>query len=747
MRFPEPLSDPLQSWILEFDRELGIKSSSASLPGAVFLSTDFQEGRLAVFSPSDFREAPRLLEYSWDWIEYHYSPLQDLAVTVLNWIPDPRVVCTSLQLVNKSSFQRQITLQLNCRIPRAGGRSSIGPRLYQGRWILAGECGDQSVVLYLNGDNLPIAAAASLSTELQIDPGEKCHLRWIFGSASGAGTAQDYLQRVLSLDWDGEIARRKIQKSSQLEITTGSPDRDWGLALSQKQAQLIMESLVRRANEGQRGQTRLSSLQAWLLCQALLPLSPGSLENLLELRFPEPECDQGAGGNHPHQPGPFPLDGELLWELHRAGLAAETWKRHLSRVEADLRMWFSREFDRDGDGIPEMQKGGLFEIRMGKPGRTAALSGLGIEGGREHPGLAGLLANELVRLEDLRGVINPDTLPGKWTGVRQTLADFIQGCWDPINFQFNSRDSITHLSNEQDLYAVDIGAGWNRIGVELPHPSRLILIIEAPSPGRIPGSGSIILCGIDWQGRSRVEEIIPTQISWNDGRGWAITESSYAYLDHCTATEFEKDDIIQIRTAPSCRQEISLLLPLWSPDFPRNVLEDFLLKTLDNPERYSSRYGLRSAPEPGARAVQLLWNVLTARALHRLGKNQLAADLAGRWLEALEINLLESGTSFPDWDDQTGLGWGKENGIESLFPVALYLRMQGVEFRTDCRLILEPYSALSRDIRLKFRGVEIILEGKKVTVLRPGNDPEILDRSGGLIIQFSRSSSENSSTW
>ena len=87
-------------------------------------------------------------------------------------------------------------------------------------------------------------------------------IRWILICCDSDTDAHNYLDKVITLDWDGEIARRKIALSSQLQIITGNADRDFSLAFSQKQARLLFNQLILQTENSRPSDLPINHFQA-----------------------------------------------------------------------------------------------------------------------------------------------------------------------------------------------------------------------------------------------------------------------------------------------------------------------------------------------------------------------------------------------------------------------------------------------------------------------------------------------------
>ncbi len=747
-RFRGDLSDPFQTWILEPGHRPGsgplIRSWNSSHPGGFVISPIFNEvprGRETEGSSP----APRLINFSEDWVEYSYAPQEGLQVDALNWTPDVRVVCGSLQLSNHSIQDREISLTTLCQTPRGQGWTRLGSAQFHGREILAGTNRNLAVGFFLSGGRSG-ETSAGLTSQLSLPAGKRQEVRWIFASGGSHQQVLEYLEAVIEMDWAGKVARLKVRQAGRLQIQTGDTGWDLALALSRKQARLITRQLSLQAMESPSARHCISPLQAWQLSQALLPLTSGEFAQLLSLLSTEGDRP-AAGGSHTEKHLPsLPLAAELLWQMHRAGCPTDLWVKYLPWAEAQLQEWFERGRDRDGDGVPALAGPNPYDLHSDRPAPGSSLAAIRAGSSLEHPGLASLLLNEIHRLGELFMISQGKDTGKPWLEEQGKLAAFIQESWFPAQHRFRTRDSLTHLTAGEFTLSRYLKEGWNTLDEDLPQPSRLILYIQKLPEGDHPPQIQIILHGLDWQGRHRVEEISPPLISWEGREGWAVTGPIYSHLTYCRVAGPSDQARVQVLGTSSDVDDISLLLTLWNPDLPTPERNDLIEHSLANLGEYLSRYGLKSFPDKTAKAVQLPWNLLIARALLRLGRKMLVANLFSRWMDASLINIRQTGNTFPDWDCQTGQGWGKENWIESLLPTTILLDLAGLTFQADGVLVWEPQQDLIRDLRLSYRGIQIEVCADQLTITRSGGERQLISGKGKQKIQLFRSSSENSST-
>ena len=728
-RFTRPLPDPTQSWVVIGGAApaaaLRVKSRFADHLDEISLQARYCEGLLEGNSPGNFPQPPTLDQMSWDWIEYHYQPLRDLEVEVINWVPDPRVICGKHTIQNNGSQTREITLELTCQDEMGIPGIHLATETFQGRLILSGRSNRQNLLLFLAGSrNLPAAPSNQLTATSTLEPMGRTEIRWILICCDSDCEMHKYLDAVIKLDWEGEIARRKIALSSQLQIKTGNADRDFSLAFSQRQARLILHQQILQAENGLKRDFPLRPFPAWQLYLALAPLETPPLEQLLRT----------ACGENLEEGPSFPIAAELLWQAQKAGVSPDLLQKFLPAVEGNLQAWFSILHDKDQDGIPEEPGGNLFQLdRYNPQDNSYGIDPYQNDETLETPGLAALLHNEICQLEKLR-----EMAPGplEFSKRKKKLEEFILDSWQDDESRFQTRDYRTHLSKKGYSVPGPIQNGWNILRLKLPYPSRLILQVPRASDNHLPGDLRVALQGTDWQGRYRIEVLDSRNILRSENGGWGATETLFSELDYCVVVGLEGTQNINLVTHGADRQDLSLTLPLWFTDLPPEIGERMITTSLAESADFWSAYGLKSYPLPGNSPVQLPLNLLVCQGLIKSGHCRQAGDLFKRWTDVISLNLAQTGRLYSSWESKTGTSRGKGNLLESTLPIGLLLELLGVRFLVSGNLILEERDPVLFPVQLIYRGTEITLEEKETLVCRPGGDMITLPRGKKAVIQL-----------
>ena len=693
-------------------------------PGMEFrLFPRFNEPTQPHIETLEYDPIPQLLSFSWDWIEFTYQPKKDLRIKSIYWSPNSEVICGESLIINRSDQKRLIFLDMVCLLQSQGGGNQITHEKIKGRPILMGSLEDQKLVLFLSGNPyIKEDPSPYLQTKLSLEPDSTEDVRWICIKSDTKEVALDLLETVLQLDWPGEISNRKVALQSQLEITTGDPDWDLALAISQKQSLLRYHQLTSQDKLNVPPCGDLTPIQALMLVQSLENLTSDRLMNILDLVFNQNVQPHSGRENVDHDDSPPILAAELLWRIHRWGFSREIWSTYLEKATGWLEDWFSTDLDRDADGIPELEHPRILDLAgSGTSAEVPPDNRFIPYPYLESPGLGALLYNDLCKIKNLLQISgnNSDNLI---QNRKETLLKFLQESWKPEYSTFQNRDSHTHEVVDGFNILEDLQPGLNILRTEFQQPTRIGVLHHRPSADHTPGIFSIIYHGLDWLGNYRIEELDSVNFSWGNGLVWGLSESIYSKLDYCILKEYDQKGQINLIAPTTSGKDITQTLPLWAGVLSEDQTLDIFENVLLNPKYFLSLYGFCSITDSKASTVHLFWNLLLGQSLLKLGKRDTAADLVGRWMAAIIPVLKESGSSFPGYRVDTGQGLGVSDSLESLFPVKFFLEVLGIGLVQDRHLTIEGKNPFPWPVTLRYRDLEIRREKSQTAIIRPGKD-------------------------
>jgi hypothetical protein len=731
-RFTDPLADPAQAWVVSSRitsyPALLVKNQSFYRVGDLTLQLLYTESLQGNSLPGNFTSPPIIDTMAWDWIEFHYQPLENLEVECIYWAPDPRVICGIHRVQLSNSRIREISLLLSCQAGKSKQSISLAGQTYQGRKILSGSSQEHNAVLFLAGSEIsPAAPSNQLRRTVVIEPGEVVEFRWVLVCCDRESNPRRIVHEVIELDWGGEIGRRKITHSGQFQIRTVSDDWDFALAFSQRQARLIFNQLRLLAQSKDPEDLDLEPLQVWQLIQALLPLDSLDLLWLLRAAFRK---------NIGKEPS-FPIDAELSWLALQSGIEPGNLREFVSAITENLQAWFSQTNDRDGDGIPEEPREDFFLLdrhyqqevtRWKSPPRHVDYL--------ETPGLAALLHHEISQLTTIAEIIPGIEIPDNLSKQLSNLEDFLINSWQEDESRFRSRDYLNHFSEGGFTLPRPLEEGWNLLRFDLPFPAQIRLRIPSNSAKNLTSTIRITLLGTDFQGNHRVEELTSQDFIWNEQGGWGISQSIFQHLDHCVVTGGKEYHQIQIEVPGTDRQDISQSFSLWLTSMPADIVEKFISKSLTDPSSFWSDFGIKSYPLAGNTAVQLPLNILAAQGLIKSGLPGLAGKILSRLMDTSSTHISQKGNLFSTWESKTGSGLGKTGNVEGILPIGLLLDLLGIRFLVNGKLFLDERNPFIFPVQVLFRGTEITLREHETMLRKPNGKKAIFPRGEMVEIQL-----------
>ncbi len=683
----------------------------------------FNEPSQSQIEPLDYDPIPRLVSFSWDWIEFIYQPKKNLEVKSIYWSPDSGVICGESWITNRTDQKRVIFLDLVCILQSQAGGNQIALEKIKGRPILTGRLEAQNLILFISGNPyFKEDPFAYLQTKLSLVPNSTEKVHWLCIRSDTKEEAQDVLEDVLQLDWSGEISHRKVALQSQIEITTGDPDWDFVLALSQKQSLLRYHQLTSQDKLKVPPRVDITPIQALMLLQSLENQTSDKVINILDLVFNQSIQPATTRENSDHNYSPPILAAELLWQIHQWGFPSDIWSSYLEKAARWLEDWFSPGLDRDADGIPELEHPRILDLAGSGIAAEAPSSNRFVPFPYlESPGLCALIYNDLCKIDNLLQISrnNSDYLIQK---RKETLSIFLQESWNPEYSEFQSRDSHSHEVVDGFNIFENLQPGLNILRTGFQQPTRIGILHHRPAEDHAPGVFSVICHGLDWLGNYRIEELHSVNFTWGDGIDWGFSESVYSKLDYCILKEDDLIGIVNLIAPATSGKDITQTLPLWAGVLPDDQTREIFENVLLDPERSWSPYGFCSIADSGESTVHLFWNLLLGQSLLKLGRSDTAAELIGHWMAAIIPVLRRSGSFFPGYGVNTGQGMGAEDSLESLFPVKFFLEVLGIGILQDNQLTIEGKNPFPWPVTLRYRGLVIRREKNQTTIIRPGKD-------------------------
>ncbi len=683
----------------------------------------FKENKKTITNPRLFPVVPQIYDFSGSWIELHYNPLEEIQIAAIYWAPGANILCGEVKLVNSGANERLITLEMVFGI-RSSRKKELTHLVSEGKNLLYGQSEDQHLICFVSGSPEPAPDLSStLSNSLAIKPGKSTKIRWITILAGSKEAGIGKLNKAILVRWKDEISRKNIARQDQFSISTDNLELDFALKYSRCQAENLLKVLENNAADSTL--QAITSLEGLLLFQALYPPNPLQVQSIIDLVFRSQIDDEYPEPELPADP----FLGELLWQVDQHQGLGDRAEFLVSRAKSRLSIWFDQSFDRDGDKVPEIKSSYFFDQLDQKPSDRSdpdqSNSYL------ESPGLSALLVNEIQKLRDLaelHGLILP---PSALDGADEGLIEHINSSWNNDSKLYQTRDSISHLTQGGKVLKENLQNGLNRVGFSLSPPARLRLSQTRDSSRTLTQSVELIIHGWDHNGKYRIEKLEMTQES-----GSSYSQTIFSQLELINFKGADGSNL-NLSSADSDQIDITLLFPLLGNIPTADLAETLVRETIILPERFWAPGGIRSFPGSMDETIHLPWNYLVCLGLLNYGYQTIASELLSKNLKGPLLGHLTRRTT----SDLTNPTLGKRIkpilAAADLIPIRLMLQIAGVQISSQGEVLIRGQYPFSFPLRLYNRGASLVRTAEKTVISRPGKDKIVQPGNSELRIDLS----------
>jgi hypothetical protein len=385
-----------------------------------------------------------------------------------------------------------------------------------------------------------------------------------------------------------------------------------------------------------------------------------------------------------------------------------------------LERWFQQDVDQDGDGIPELLNPQIFDLigqeeHVEKKGGSEYLPYPYLES----PGLAAILANDLIKLADL----DPAAGRSYVSQFLDVLLNFLDESWDPVLMGYQYRDSISHIIIPGDEVVASLKPGLNLLRLELNPPSRIgFMSSGSGTGGNFQTSIRIHIHGLDWKGKYRIEVLDTAGLDAKTIQDRTLTESIYQRIDYCLLEDRQSEFEIDLYIPGTIRDDITSILPFWLNTDQQDLSKIGVETVLFDKDRFLTPFGFCSISGTESRTIQLTWNTIAGQILLQAGRTKQAYDLFSRWMMAAKVNMNNAGGFYSAWNGISGKGYGRMNGLDSLLPTHFLLSLAGIHLYQDGTIQIEEDYNLPAPITIKIMGYEITREGNLTSFTAPEGD-------------------------
>lgn len=678
------------------------------------------DGRV-IYEAQAYSTPPAITGFAPGYLRAQAALTPQLSLQAEYWAIDSHTIGGQFTLVSSRTEPTPLRLDLFGHVGAQGKeqRLAVVPLATGDHALHLGKVGNINPVVLLEGGQAELVSGQPTSPKVgrtfeQIGR-KKTMIRWVH---AGLPTLQESIaqaQHWLNQDWTPYF--RQIQQAARAipDIETGDAELDTAIASALNElvlawlkptASLPHASPVARRDTGTGfsrrsdgsdyprawgGQSHPLAYLAALGTASIDPaLAQGVVRNYLAV--------QQADGTIDGKPG---LGGQRLGVMCAPVLARLAWGIYqytedtafLNESFPDLLKFFERwlAFDADADGLPEwqheIQTGYVYWPSFGGVQPWAENTDIEFV---ETPDLLAFLLSEAVSLQAIASHTGNKAQEQQIAQHIQTLQAALENLWDGQRYTYRDRD--THTTGSRKI-VLSKGRGDQQhiLALKLVPPARLNVRIE----GGVDHTPRFRLeiTGINPDGKAVREVTDQSAFLWQHNRGVYTSRQIFAQVDLIRCEGLSRVYTIDACTPDTSRLDINALLPLWSVALPpeRNTALVDLLKA-----QFLRTNGITmcAASDPafdpsnanGSGGVWPFWNTLLAEGLIEAGRDDLAADVLRRLINAQVAALRQNGhfSEFYHSDEPAGLG--TPGYLTGSLPVYLLLRVLGVRIISSGRV-------------------------------------------------------------
>jgi len=738
---------------------LAIQTTMGLRCGGLRLFPRFVRKDGTVSDPAKFHHSPVVQQIYPNYARIHFSPFSGLEVKAEYQVASSTVICGRFVLQNKSILKEHFRFEWAGILNSLTNGQGIAVVPFDNNFVLEGGSGDLRLVSCLSS---PAKAGggpySSLGQEIELFPSAQISIYWALAAARTDQEAFQLSQAALQRRFDAETARIEIQNEvEELEISTGNPEWDAALVLSQRAArQLFFPAaggmpdpsfiLIRRPDQGYSitgdgsdysslwsGQTVLDT---YFLSSLVLPGGvkwvKGLIRNFLSTQDEAGQIDwrPGLAGQRSRRLAQ-PMLASLA--LSTAEISGETeWLKDVyPGLARFVRYWFGEEHDRDQDGFPEWDhalqtglEGSPMYDRWHPKSQGLELSVL------ESPALGAMLVKECRSLCQIGRLLGAEAdIP--WLEERaELLTAKIQETWQSEQAMYHYRDHQTHAMSAGELILEFSGSGIFPVQQDFETSQRLMVVFE--SSEHLTRAVTIRIKG--WLGEKEVVEDLNSQrFTWVNGRGRATGRSVFSKIESIEVNGALAGDQGWVRIPDYTLEDLSLLMPLWAGIPDQDQAKAMLELSIQS--EWLEKYGLAvcgkiKQPDEGGHGVLMPWNHLIGEGLLHYGFRKEAAELVRRLMEGVIHNLRTHRDFYNQVDACSGQAMGEAGHLHGMAPVGLFLRTAGIHQISPERLIIQTGSPFSHAITVKYKGTGVTLNAKEAQITFPSGQSVRVDEPG-----------------
>jgi hypothetical protein len=341
----------------------------------------------------------------------------------------------------------------------------------------------------------------------------------------------------------------------------------------------------------------------------------------------------------------------------------------------------------------------------------------------ESPFLNSLLVLECekcLQIADQFGIIIPERL---WLEDQlRNLLKNIKDSWNPNHKYFAYRDIRTKKTPGKIIIQKSNKDGLFILEKKLRSPQRLnIRAVTKPEQSK---KVTIEITGI-YENNELLETIMPRDFTWSTTTGFSTTENVFDRIISINILGLPEESLIEISTSQYSTVDLSMFLPLLLPDINKKRTEQMINRWLE--KEFPADFGFPLVPkkiqrnkENHLKCVDIPLNTLLLEGLIEQHKHELAKNIFNNLMKAVIKNLRSSKKFFKQYNAYDGTCTGEYNIINGMIPLKIFFRLIGIQRWTDHEIEFKGANVFKNEIKIFYRGLNIICSHKGHTIITSG---------------------------
>lgn len=409
--------------------------------------------------------------------------------------------------------------------------------------------------------------------------------------------------------------------------------------------------------------------------------------------------------------------------------------------------WFLPEQDEDRDGLPHWRhilQTGFEDNPLFDAWHEWSL---GVNISQVHsPSLEAMLYHEAACLIKMAEALEQNDVLALLHEHAAILRQSIESTWQARTGLYHYRDRETGSSLEGRVLVEQKGAGTVSPKLKFEGPTRLLVEVQAQSPGAKRTQVRIH----QFATKAPDEVISSGDFQWRESGAVYTSKKVYPKLAKVVVKDLEAGDTLTISTLDFTTEDHTLFTPLWAGVPDEAHAQIMIGRALLDSKRFHRPFGVPACPslsfvsaqdapeaESVSQAVHLSWNLLIGEGLLRYGFRSDAARLVAHIMTGIIQNLKQNRAFYARYHAEKGTGIGERNALSGLAPLGLFMKVLGVEILSATRVKLEGDNPFPWDVTIQYKGLKVIRGTNKTEVVFANGKSVTVTGSKSTVVELS----------